>query len=36
MKMKLLQYAPLILLIGLFSCSDEPEQTDDNIDNRKR
>lgn len=29
MKMKLLQYAPLILMIGLFSCSDEPEQTDD-------
>lgn len=29
MKIKLLQYAPLILLIGLFSCSDEPEQTDD-------
>lgn len=29
MKMKLLQYAPLILLIGLCSCSDEPEQTDD-------
>lgn len=27
--MKLLQCAPLILLIGLFSCSDEPEQTDD-------
>ncbi|MCM1139648.1 MAG: hypothetical protein NC453_13850 [Muribaculum sp.] len=27
--MKLLQYAPLILLMGLFSCSDEPEQTDD-------
>lgn len=27
--MKLLQYAPLILLIGLFSCSAEPEQTDE-------
>lgn len=29
MKMNLLQYAPLILLMGLISCSDEPEQTDD-------